>query len=229
MTTRSRDKCIVFGYPKLLSGRVLPTFKDVMCHYLFVQHDLKERYAGKDPSVCEILKQTVPKIEEIWLKASIPVVSKNRIWDKIKKFQQRYKLIQRNLKSRQDTQTIELKLDSFKEEASKLFDIAACKCEFQTCKCEKSKKVPQREQAFLADQRTKRVMAIGTVDIKVTTKIAKTMNRKNCSFKKEDPKPSCSYSDVPEKILEFSTSGEENEEEEVESDSSIVKSLRKFT
>lgn len=97
------------------------------------------------------------------------------------------------------------KIRPIKEEASKLFDIAACKCEFQTCKCEKSKKVPQREQAFLADQRTKRVMAIGTVDIKVTTKIAKTMNRKNCSFKKEDPKPSCSYSDVPEKILEFST------------------------
>ena len=71
------------------------------------------------------------------------------------------------MKSRKDTQTIQLKLESFKEEASKLFDIAACKCEFQTCKREKSKKVPQREQAFLADQRGKRVMAIGTVDIKV--------------------------------------------------------------
>ena len=85
MATRSNCS-IVFGHPKLLSGRVLPTFNDVMCHYLFVQHDLKQKSAGKDPSVCEILKQVVPKIEEIWLKASILVVTKNRMWDKIKTF-----------------------------------------------------------------------------------------------------------------------------------------------
>lgn len=90
------------------------------------------------------------------------------------------------------------------------------------------KKYPKENKPYLLAKEL-RVMDVETVDIKVTTKIAKTMNRKNCSFKKEDPKPSCSYSDVPEKILEFSTSGEDNEEEELESDSSIAKSLRKFT
>lgn len=37
------------------------------------------------------------------------------------------------------------KIANFKEEASKLFDIAACKCDFHLCKCEKLKKVPIRE------------------------------------------------------------------------------------
>uniref|UniRef100_A0A6P7G809 Uncharacterized protein LOC114334779 n=1 Tax=Diabrotica virgifera virgifera TaxID=50390 RepID=A0A6P7G809_DIAVI len=68
-------------------------------------------------------------------------------------------------------------------------------------------------------------MAIGTVDIKVSTNIAKNQIRKTCFFKEEDSKPGCSYLDVQENFLESSSSGEDNEEDDVEFDSSFVKSL----
>ena len=130
-TTRSHTYCEIFGHPKLLSGSMLPTFQDVMLHYLFVQSDLKQNSAGKDPSVSEILKNVVPKIEEIWKNASIPIVSRNRVWDKLKKFHERYKQIQKNIKSRIHTETMKGKITTFQEEASKLLDIAACKCDFE--------------------------------------------------------------------------------------------------
>lgn len=170
MATRRQVHCEIFGHPKLLSDRVLPTFRDIMLHYLYVQNDLKYKSGGKDPGVSEILKNVIPKIEEIWQSASIPIVSRNRIWDKLKKFHERYKQIQKNLKSRKNTETMQGKISNFKEEASKLFDIAACKCDFSQCKCDKLKKVPTREREFLTDQRTIRIMAIGAIDVASTKK-----------------------------------------------------------
>ena len=67
----------------------------------------------------------------------------------------------------------------FCNEASKLFDIAACKCDKGIiCKCEKSKKVPILEREFLHNQRTILKMAIGSLDIVTTKKINKNAERK---------------------------------------------------
>ncbi|CAH0555044.1 unnamed protein product [Brassicogethes aeneus] len=72
-----------------------------------ISSGFKQNSAGKDPSVSEILKNVVPKIEEIWKNASIPIVSRNRVWDKLKKFHERYKQIQKNIESRIHSETMQ--------------------------------------------------------------------------------------------------------------------------
>ena len=50
-----------------------------------------------------------------------------------------------------------------------LFDIAACRCaDMSLCNCEKENKAPHAERAFLLDQRSRRKMMIGVLDIAVT-------------------------------------------------------------
>ncbi|CAH1113874.1 unnamed protein product [Psylliodes chrysocephalus] len=74
----------------------------------------------------------------------------------------------------------ELRLAEFLAKCeSKLFDVFSCKCEpISSCSCEKSRKVPPKEQAFLEDQRTNRKMALGPVDVKETERILKLEERK---------------------------------------------------
>lgn len=218
MTTRSTVNCEIFGHPKLMNNRVLPTYCDVLLHYLFIQHDLKDKNNGKNPSVCDILNILVPKIEEIWQTASIPTVSRRRIWDKLKTFHQRYKNIQKNLKCRKDTATIQYKLIAFRKEASNLFDVASCKCNYENCKCEKSKKVPVRERAFLLDQRTNRMMAISTVDTEVSKKIIEADERRAKTLLRlmqNQDVPSCSRNTFGERSSLMSLKSDEdiNEDE----------------
>ena len=48
-----------------------------------------------------------------------------------------------------------------------LFDISACKCaDLENCSCDKSRKVPIKEQNFLKDQRNERAFFIGKIDQK---------------------------------------------------------------
>ena len=47
------------------------------------------------------------------------------------------------------------------------------------CSCARDKKIPEREQTFLTDQRTLREMAIGGVDAAVSKKIAILKERKS--------------------------------------------------
>ena len=46
----------------------------------------------------------------------------------------------------------------------KLFDIAACKCVPENCKCKKVNKVSKEEQEFLEDQQNIRMMNIAGTD-----------------------------------------------------------------
>ncbi|CAH0562903.1 unnamed protein product [Brassicogethes aeneus] len=58
-----------------------------------------------------------------------------------------------------------------------LFDITSCKCtDFSLCKCKI--KVPLKERTFLLDQRSKRKMAISSVDVMEIKKIERKIARK---------------------------------------------------
>ena len=64
-------------------------------------------------------------------------------------------------KSRKGSNNFDFKVPKFREEAKRLFNIAAYKCvNFNRCTCIKEKKGPRREQQFLNDQLSKRKMAI---------------------------------------------------------------------
>ncbi|CAG9826869.1 unnamed protein product [Diabrotica balteata] len=173
--TRSKVECPIFGNPVDLNCHVLPTIEYVLRCYLFIRYELKfTKYFGKEPSFNEVCEVLVPKIKSIWESASIPTVSKDRIMQLLRKYHNKYLNLIRYPKSKRNVQ-YELKITSFKEETrDKLFDIAACKCDFSACKyckCDKSRKVPKQEQEFLLDQRSTRDMAIGTVDRETTKKL----------------------------------------------------------
>ncbi|GBO09130.1 hypothetical protein AVEN_122936-1 [Araneus ventricosus] len=60
----------------------------------------------------------------------------------------------------------------------KLFVICRCKChDFDICRCKKADKVPKAERVFLNDQRSSRIMKIGSLDVKETRRIRKREQR----------------------------------------------------
>lgn len=111
-------------------------------------------------------------LEELWAKASLPVLSHKRITDMLKAYYKKYQTLKKPLKNTK-TAAISKKVKDFQDHAnSTLFDITLCKCaDFSLCKCEI--KVPLTERAILLDQRSQRKMAISSVDIIESKKIEK--------------------------------------------------------
>ena len=173
--TRKMLTCVVFGLPEEMSETVLPTYESVMKYYLLVKHEMKATVETQEPTVTEISKKVAEKVESIWFKASIPVISHTRVLKMIRSYYDKYIKIKKN-KKRDD---FEAKAKSFRRDAKdKLFDIAACKCLFEACKCEKSRKVPRAEQDFLHDQRCVRLMMMSNIDKLATKKLSARMLRK---------------------------------------------------
>lgn len=80
---RSETTCSLVGPFKDLDDRQLPSIKDVIKFVLFVKNDLKLKYYGKDPSNSDVFSIVYAEISNIWIKASIPIVSKERILQKM--------------------------------------------------------------------------------------------------------------------------------------------------
>ena len=77
-TKRNLSDCPIFGKSRDLIKTVVPTYSDVMKCYLH-NRQLIKLTTNKDPSVSEISESIVMKIKDLWIKASIPCVSDNRI------------------------------------------------------------------------------------------------------------------------------------------------------
>lgn len=180
MQSRGSVFCPVFGNPMELGFRKLPTYEDVMKHYLWVRNDYKVKLNNVNPSVSEIADKVAERIEEIWHTASLPFISRPRIVQMIRTYNEKY----RNLKKyfgikTLSSITLQTKLKAFQKDSQKLFDISKCKClSFDNCVCPKPTKVPEIERTFLTDQRTHRKMSIGSVDLKTTEKLKKRAERK---------------------------------------------------
>ena len=180
--TRAKTVCPVFGHGRELLNNVLPTYNDVMRYYLLVQNQLYYDRDGQHPTISEISEVVVQKVELLWNKASIPIVSHTRVLHKIRQYPEKYKEIMKQPKSRQNRDSYKIIFKTFCSEAKNLFDVAACKCKIGQCQCEKMFRVPAQEQKFLADQRTLRLMCIGSVDIAATNNLKRKLERK-CKVK----------------------------------------------
>lgn len=177
--TRKQVNCVIFGTPQEFGGFVLPSYEFVMKYYLFVKHDLKPSAASKEPTVAEIGEIVAQKLEDLWHKASIPIVSHTRILQMIRNYHDKYRNMLKSFKGKGSRESYQLKLKAFQADARKLFDISACKCkEFNFCSCPREKKVPVEERPFLLDQRSKRKMIIGSLDIEKTKQLTERMKRK---------------------------------------------------
>ncbi|GBM62801.1 hypothetical protein AVEN_19791-1 [Araneus ventricosus] len=133
-----------------------------------------------------VARQVAIKLNIIWDKASIPIVTHISVIQLITRCYDDYISIKKTLNCKTTVRkTKDYKLTSFIEQTSKLFDIAFCKCaDFSGCTCPKHKKVPVLERQFLLDQRGPRIGRIGSVDLPVTEGMIKRAER---SYKRLRP------------------------------------------
>ena len=172
-------ECPIFGAPKDFV-RMLPTYEDVIRCCAHERWRIgSETDGNKEPCFSVIAESVALKIENLYFDASIPSVSHKRVCDMIHTYHGKYRSIMKNIKRVERSKTTRENVEKFKMEAKRLFDISACKCTiFSECICPKECKVPVNEQAFLTDQRTKRKMLIGSVDVRETKRLKKRQIRK---------------------------------------------------
>ena len=168
--TRQLLNCPVFGAPSEMSVNMLPTKFDVMRKYLFRQHGLKINPTAKEPTFSEIAVVVADSIEKLWHRASIPIISRQKILEKLRLYHDSYRNLMRPYKSRQHDLKYKTKISEFiAESKAQLFDICTCKClDINLCNCQRERKVPTLKRNFLIDQRTIRTMMIGGVDATMT-------------------------------------------------------------
>ena len=176
--TRESVQSGLFGAPCELKDLQLPTYADIMRHYYWLRRDMDGSRDTYLQPVDDLVKMVGEKVTEIWMKASIPVVSKRTINGKIKDYYTKCRSVEKSL-GHTDLKQQKNREEFVRKGETSLFDIAACKCrDLDNCICEKAVKVPHREIKFLQDQRTVRKMSIGNIDLKTSNVLAKTVTRK---------------------------------------------------
>ena len=160
----------MFGAPGELGDSVLPITREVMKYYLWLRNNV----VGEQTSVKEVCGKVSKRLEEIWGKSSIPVITTRAIVFKIMKCCNNYKSLMKSYKSQYGKSAkYDKKFTAFVEDTLTLFDIAKCKCVDSDCVCPRECKVPSKECEFLADQRSHRKMMIGTIDRKESSVLEK--------------------------------------------------------
>ena len=177
MSIRDQHTCLISGkYYAQLTETQLPNYEDIYLAYQWRSSQQSKFKSGYD----EIMNKLLIDVQNIWYKASIPTVSHLRCKQLMTIYHQNYTKLRRNFVRDHKKPNFEQKLKAFNNVASKLFDIAACKCSLnkKKCYCEKSNKVPNEEIKFLSDQRGDRRMFIGNIDRTNSNRRSKTYKRK---------------------------------------------------
>lgn len=179
-STRSKVICPIFGPCTEMKITQLPTCCDVLKTCTFKSSLLKGKKL-KSPSWKLVRDDVVRQIESIWESASIPTVKTYAIAKRLDTLHSKYDQLLKPLKrtGRCDKPSLNQKIDGFVKECSNLFDIAKCRCvDFSICSCSVDHRVPRVERTFMVDQRNKREMFIGGVDITETTLIRQEADRR---------------------------------------------------
>ena len=87
-STRQSTLCPVFGEPKEHSGSNLPTYEQVMKHFLFVKFQLKT--TSYNPPLHASFKSVATYLLQVWQKASIPSVTPDRVIAMLKDYHGKY-------------------------------------------------------------------------------------------------------------------------------------------
>ena len=181
VTTRKSRTHAIFGSSAELPTTVLPTINDIARYFVH----LKKRPKSENFSV---IRKIADDVIGVWCKASVPVLHQRTVEYRVKKLIDKGSQLKRSKTSKK-------MLKNFTDKFSMLFDICSCSCKLLrdedtgnvtvSCCCPRDKKVPQRELQFLHDQRSKRKMCIGEVDIEATRKMNNVCKRKVALEKRE--------------------------------------------
>ncbi|CAG4995772.1 unnamed protein product [Parnassius apollo] len=127
-------------------------------------------------ATCDIV---ATEIENIWKRASLPIVKHKTIVSKITSYHEKHRAFLKSYQKSKDNENYKQKLQKFKGDCDVLFDIGSCKCKsLSTRTCEKTRKISKREHEYLLDQRGERRMMIGSLDKKAALKNIALSDRK---------------------------------------------------
>lgn len=236
--TRHAFLCPIFGPPRDFLSSKLPTRECVLRCCFEERFKLSVKTSNKSVSFSKVAGIVAEKIKFLYEKASIPTVTLYRIVQLINAYHDSYYKIRKSYNRDKDKTSFKQKIVKFKLNASALFDVAACKCAIVVnctckknpdacdceilvnCKCERVKKIPALELRFMFLQRQYGLGKIGSLDLKVTKKLNKSIERKNRDLqpikRSESELPNTEDEEYLEDKAHKSTDISDEEDEDVE-------------
>lgn len=91
---RSSTTCPILGSSRELPHNVLPTYKDVILHLLWLQSN-GQSYSKS----CQLV---AARVEEQWKKTDIPIVQHCNVMSRIRSYHDKYKNLQKPYKQRKN-------------------------------------------------------------------------------------------------------------------------------
>ena len=124
--TRNQNICHVFGKTKRVSKNLLPTYGDIIKHFMLVRQELTDGQA-KEATVNVTSNKVCEDLVQIWHRGSIPVISPQQIVAKIKDYHDKFRTLMKPAKRRSKSSNYLHKIELFKKDSDRMFDTAACK------------------------------------------------------------------------------------------------------
>jgi len=166
-TTRQTTACLTFGQPSKLPPTQLPSNADIYRYYEWKRLKL---FTSIQPASSVVSAKVAQKVINIWERASLPVISIERICERVQNIRKRYK--------QEADKAAKKKTTAMIKDMNELFDVCQCRCDdMGRCSGPAHSKVPILERSFLTDQRTSRLMHIENIDKKASKEIQKRQNR----------------------------------------------------
>lgn len=97
--TRKKIRDPVFGSSADLRDHVLPTYEDVIRYFLYTQRKLNKG-PRKNIPFPEIANEVVQRVEAIWEKATLPVVSRQQCVAVLKNYHGKFMDIKKSIKKK---------------------------------------------------------------------------------------------------------------------------------
>jgi hypothetical protein len=140
--TRCAVRCAILGVPKKMTENVLPTIEDTLKELLWTEHELSISGVNLNSVGKRAVEALAIKVEGLWRKTLIPVISHQRIVGLIQKHHCRRQALNKSFKRSSTSESYQSKLEEFRMSSQKLLDIAICKClNLDACVCMKNQKV----------------------------------------------------------------------------------------
>lgn len=205
--TRQSFECPIFGHPRELLQTNLPTYEDVLRCCFEERFQLAIKLNNTKVSFSIVKNSVAKKVKHIFEKASIPTVSDYRIVQLIDAYYEKYCKLRKSYRRDNAKPDFKKKIDEFKNQATKLFDVSACKCVMHVncscnkkpelcecpiqinCTCKKPNKISVIEQRFIYLQREYGLGKIGSLDQKETTKLKNKFERNIKILKRTESRP----------------------------------------
>lgn len=134
--------CPISGDPQQMKQNMLPTIKDVLKHYLWVEIEEEALGTNRNEITGNVISKVAKSLTLIWKRTKIPIVGSFQIMKMICHYRDTRRKILKTPKKLRETVAKKAQFEYFCKACTKMFDIAACKCSnLFECSCVKTKKV----------------------------------------------------------------------------------------